>query len=240
MFALSMSHRKPAFKISYAIPYGVEHSPVATMLNAAPRLFCDAWGYATDETARGRARFFRGTRHKLREDACPCECEKGARLCFAAYSSIVHVVRHSTQSQWRSPSSESIPKKKLSGQNLCLAVLLVPIEHSHSTCSVALPSRSVAQHHVCRAAHNATPTPLCRFCASHGDEIEARSSTALQPAQSWRAFSLGLRSGKRLFNRRRRPARLHGGNIFLEVDVAAALREELDVGIRYGNRRPEP
>merc|ERR1719171_2503441 len=71
--ALSMSHRKPAFKISYAVPSGVEHSPVAVMLHAEPRVFCGAWPKrATDETARS-SEVFRGIRHKLREDACPCE-----------------------------------------------------------------------------------------------------------------------------------------------------------------------
>jgi hypothetical protein len=98
------------------------------------------WRVALPRHRRNRSRWseaIRGIRHKLREDACLSMriWKKGARFCFAAYER--YVSRHSTQSVAMSFLRECTKKEILSGQNLCLAVLLVPIEHSHYACAEA-------------------------------------------------------------------------------------------------------
>merc|ERR1719327_2470951 len=87
----------------------------------------------------------------------------------------------------------------------------------------------------CRAAKSRT--------ALRSAPLVSAGGAASSAAQCHDRASLGLRSGKRTLNRRRRPARLVGGDdglLVLKVDVAAALREELDADLRRLQRRPHP
>merc|ERR1719327_157834 len=87
----------------------------------------------------------------------------------------------------------------------------------------------------CRAAKSRT--------ALRSAPLVSAGGAASSAAQCHDRASLGLRSGKRTLNRRRRPGRLVGGDdglLVLEVDVAAALREELDADLRRLQRRPHP
>lgn len=134
-----MSHRKPVFKISYAVPCGMEHSPVAIMLNTLPREFCGAClKRATDETARGRARSakeFGTSSSKMLVHANMKKLRSSASLPFDL--SLRRAAEHAVGGEV-SRSERALKKNFLSGQNLCLATLLVPIEHNHSECAVAL------------------------------------------------------------------------------------------------------
>ena len=136
---LSMSHREPVFKILNAVPCGMEHSPVATTLNAVPRVFCGAClTRATDETARGRARSskeFGTSSVRMLVHANMKKLRSSASLPFDP--SLRRAAEHAVGGEV-SRSERALKWIFLSGQNLCLANLLVPIEHHHPECAVAL------------------------------------------------------------------------------------------------------
>lgn len=161
-----MSHRKPAFKISNAVPSGIEHSPAKTMLKALPRLFCDASpSCAADENRSSVERGTQGIRHKLRGGCSSMPYMKRCAVLLAYRSIVASRVAMFSLRECAQKKLPSLVKTCAFGS---------PSKQSHPACAAPRPTSSTT----CRATRDAAAPPAGQILRLRGDGKPAKSSAA--------------------------------------------------------------